>query len=131
MAADRALSEWKSTALRAYQRRTRRADALIAGAYLAGTNSRRMRRALAAVFGGVVSKPGVAKIKADWDAWNARALAEEPITRLILDGAVALGAAEYSHYISHMLGSWLGQKARGYRSIRNLKAMIEPLRLRR
>ena len=45
-------TEWKSTALRAYQRRTRRADGLIAGACLAGTNSRRMRRALPAVFGG-------------------------------------------------------------------------------
>ena len=29
-------TEWKSTALRAYQRRTKPADALIAGAYLAG-----------------------------------------------------------------------------------------------
>src|SRR5207245_2197059 len=26
------------------------------------------------------------KVKADWDAWNARSLAEEPIVRLILDG---------------------------------------------
>jgi hypothetical protein len=86
--------EWKSTTLRAYQRRTRRVDALIAGAYLAGTNSRRVRRALAAVFGGAVSKDPVSrvsrKIKAYWDAWNARALAEEPIIRLILDGTVAL-----------------------------------------
>ena len=72
------------------------------------------------------------KMKADCDAWNARALAQEPIIRLILDGTVALGAAKYSHiYINHMLGSWLGKKAPGYRSIRNLKAMIEPLRLRR
>jgi hypothetical protein len=30
------------------------ADALIAGAYLAGTNTRRVRRALAALFGGAV-----------------------------------------------------------------------------
>src|SRR6516225_7943795 len=45
-------TEWKSTALRAYQRRTKQADSLIAGAYLAGTNTRRVRRALAAVFGG-------------------------------------------------------------------------------
>ena len=29
-------TEWKSSALRAYQRRTRQADSLIAGAYLAG-----------------------------------------------------------------------------------------------
>ena len=93
--------EWKSTTLRAYQRRTRRVDALIAGAYLAGTNSRRVRRALAAVFGGAVSKDPVSrvsrKIKAYWDAWNARALAEEPIIGLNLDGTLALGAAEYSH----------------------------------
>ena len=27
-------------------------------------------------------------MKADWDAWNARSLAEEPIVRLILDGTV-------------------------------------------
>ena len=39
-------TEWKSKALRAYQRRTLVADALIAGAYLAGTNTRRVRRAL-------------------------------------------------------------------------------------
>jgi hypothetical protein len=30
----------------------------------------------------------VAKVKGDWDAWNARRLAEEPIIRLILDGTV-------------------------------------------
>ena len=36
-----------------YQRRTLFADALIAGAYLAGTNTRRVRRALASLFGGV------------------------------------------------------------------------------
>jgi hypothetical protein len=42
-------SEWKSVSLRAYQRRTKAADALIAGAYLAGTNTRSVRRALNAV----------------------------------------------------------------------------------
>src|SRR2546430_9409065 len=85
-------TEWKSSALRAYQRRTKHADSLIAGAYLAGTNTRRVRRALAAVFGGAVSKDTVSrvwrKVKADWDAWNARSLAAEPIVRLILDGTV-------------------------------------------
>jgi transposase-like protein len=85
-------TEWKSTALRAYQRRTKQADSLIAGAYLAGTNTRRVRRALSAVFGGAVSKDTVSrvwrKVKGDWDAWNARSLAEEPIARLILDGTV-------------------------------------------
>ena len=85
-------SEWKSTALRAYQRRTKQADSLIAGAYLAGTNTRRVRRALGAVFGGAISKDTVSrvwrKVKADWEAWNCRSLADEPIIRLILDGTV-------------------------------------------
>jgi putative transposase len=27
-------------------------------------------------------------VKSDWDAWNARSVAEEPIVRLILDGTV-------------------------------------------
>ena len=85
-------TEWKSSALRAYQRRTKQADALIAGAYLAGTNTRRVRRALSAVFGGAVSKDTVSrvwrKVKGDWDAWNARSFAEEPVIRLILDGTV-------------------------------------------
>src|SRR5690348_425298 len=85
-------TEWKSSALRAYQRRTKQADSLIAGAYLAGTNTRRVRRALSAVFGGAVSKDTVSrvwrKVKGDWDAWNTRSFAEEPIIRLILDGTV-------------------------------------------
>jgi hypothetical protein len=43
---DGKVTEWKSKALRAYQRRTKQAEALIAGAYLSGTNTRRVRRAL-------------------------------------------------------------------------------------
>src|SRR5487761_1034799 len=85
-------AEWKSKALRAYQRRTLAADALIASTYLAGTNTRRVRRALAALFGGAVGKDTVSrtwrKVKSDWDTWNTRSLAEEPIVRLILDGTV-------------------------------------------
>ena len=91
-ASDGKTTEWKSQALRAYQRRTLAADALIAGTYLAGTNTRRVRRALSALFGGAVSKDTVSrvwrKVKIDWDAWNTRSLADEPIVRLILDGTV-------------------------------------------
>ena len=54
-------TEWKSQALRAYQRRTLAADALIASTYLAGTNTRRVRRALAALFGGTVGKDVVSR----------------------------------------------------------------------
>ena len=90
--ADGKTAEWKSKVVLAYQRRTRAADALIASAYLSGTNTRRVRRALAALFRGAVGKDTVSriwrKVKGDWDAWNARSLAEEPIIRLILDGTV-------------------------------------------
>jgi transposase-like protein len=85
-------TEWKTKVLPAYRRRTRAADALIASAYLSGTNTRRVRRALASVFGGDVSRDVVSRVwrqvKSDWDAWNARSLAGEPIVRLILDGTV-------------------------------------------
>jgi putative transposase len=85
-------TEWHSSALRAYARRTLAADVVITGAYLAGTNTRRVQRALKAVFGGAVGKDTVSrtwrKVKGDWDAWNARPLAEEPVVRLILDGTV-------------------------------------------
>ena len=60
--------------------------------YLSGTNTRRVRRALAALFGGAVGKDTVSRVwrktKGDWDAWNARSLTDEPIIRLILDGTV-------------------------------------------
>jgi putative transposase len=85
-------TEWQNKTLPAYRRRTREVDALIAGAYLAGTNTRRVGRALAALFRGVISKSVVSrvwrKIKADWDNWNKRDLAAEDIVRLILDGTV-------------------------------------------
>jgi len=43
------------------------------------------------LFGGAVGKDTVSrvrKVKSDWDAWNARSLAAEPMLRLILDGTV-------------------------------------------
>ena len=91
-APDGGTTEWKSQALRAYQRRTVSADVLIASSYLAGTNTRRVRRALAALFGGAVGKDTVSrvwrKVQGDWEAWNRRPLCDEPIVRLILDGTV-------------------------------------------
>jgi transposase-like protein len=67
-------------------------EALIAGAYLSGTNTRRVKRALAALFKGAVGKDVVSrtwrKVRTDWDAWARRDLAGEDIVRLILDGTV-------------------------------------------
>lgn len=84
--------EWKNATIPAYQRRTKQVEAVIAGAYLAGTNTRRVKRALAALFGGTIGKDIVSrawrKAKTDWEAWNRRSLSDEPIVRLILDGTM-------------------------------------------
>jgi putative transposase len=84
--------EWRSKALPAYKRLTVQAERLIAGTYLAGTNTRRVRRALAALFGGAVGKDTVSrtwrKVQSDWEAWQKRDLARDDVVRLILDGTV-------------------------------------------
>ena len=84
--------EWRSASLPRYARMTRQVEALIAGAYLSGTNTRRVKRALAALFKGAVGKDVVSrtwrKVRTDWDAWNGSDLAGEDVVRLILDGTV-------------------------------------------
>jgi putative transposase len=84
--------EWRSATLPRYARMTRQVEALIAGAYLSGTNTRRVKRALAALFKGAVGKDVVSrawrKARTNWEAWNKRSLAGEPIVRLVLDGTV-------------------------------------------
>ena len=84
--------EWRNSALPAYRRRTANVDALIASTYLAGTNTRRVRRALAALFGRGIGKDVVSRtwrrIQTDWQAWSKRSLRGERVARLILDGTV-------------------------------------------
>ena len=126
MGADGRTSEWRSASLRAYQRRTKAADALITGAYLSGTNTRRVRRALNAVFAGPVGKDVVSrtwrKVKGDWDAWNARSLGEEPIVRLILDGtAVRLRLDRKATSISLLVA--LGVRADGQKVLLAIRSM--------
>jgi hypothetical protein len=55
-AEDGGTREWRSATLPRYARMTRQVEAPIAGAYLAGTTTRRVRRALAALFKGAVGK---------------------------------------------------------------------------
>src|SRR5512132_3086980 len=70
--------EWKSELLPAYRRLSHRAEALIAEAYLAGMNTRRVRRALAKLFEGPIGKDVVSRAwqrtRAAWQAWQRRDL---------------------------------------------------------
>ncbi|MGH8113668.1 MAG: IS256 family transposase [Rhodanobacteraceae bacterium] len=84
--------EFHSALMPRYRRLTTKAVGLIAGAYLAGVNTRRVRRALGSLFGGTISKDAVSrawhKVATDFEVWGKRSLADEPIVRLIADGTV-------------------------------------------
>jgi putative transposase len=74
-----------------YQRRTRRIDEAILGVYLSGSNTRRIRGALAPLLkGGPLSKDAVsrlvARLKEDFTAWRERDLGSEDIRYVFLDG---------------------------------------------
>ena len=118
--------EWKNATIPAYRRRTRQADALIVGAYLSGTNTRRVRRSLASLFDGAVGKDTVSRVwrktKGDWDAWNKRSLEEEPIVRLILDGTmVRVRLDKKATSISLLVA--LGVRADGQKVLLAIKSM--------
>ena len=52
--ADGTTQEWRTATLPRYARLTRQVEALIAAIYLAGTNTRPVKRALGALFKGAV-----------------------------------------------------------------------------
>jgi putative transposase len=84
-------AEWRSETMRRYQRRTRRVDAAILGVYLAGTNTRRVKGALAPLLrGGPLSKDAVSRLvgrlREDFDTWRTRDLADEDIRYVFMDG---------------------------------------------
>ena len=83
-------TEWRSPLLPRYMRRTERVNEAILGCYLAGANSRRIRRALTPLFGcEYLSKSAVSrivtKLKERFDSWRERDLAGEDIVYLFLD----------------------------------------------
>ena len=66
------VGEWRSKALPRYRRLTKKAEALIAAVYLAGTDTRRVRRALFGLFEGAVSKDVVSRAPRLSRAGNGR-----------------------------------------------------------
>ena len=89
--ADGTTAEWRSETMRGYQRRTRRVDEAILGVYLAGTNTRRVKGALAPLLrGGPLSKDAVSRLvgrlREDFETWRTRDLADEDIRYVFMDG---------------------------------------------
>jgi putative transposase len=86
--------EWSSKVLPRYQRRLPELNEAIAGAYLAGTNTRRIKGALRPLLKAApLSKSAVSRVvgtlKGSLDAWRARSLAGLEVVYLYLD-AIAL-----------------------------------------
>ncbi len=84
-------AEWRSELVPRYQRRSAQVDAAILGVYLSGTNTRRIKGALAPLLrGGPLSKDAVSRLVGrlaeDFETWRRRDLAEDDIRYLILDG---------------------------------------------
>ena len=84
-------TEWSSRIVPRYQRRTQRIDEAILGVYLSGSNTRRIRGALAPLLkGGPLSKDAVsrlvARLKDDFNAWRDRDLSSDDIRYIFLDG---------------------------------------------
>ncbi len=83
--------EWRSQIIPRYQRRTERVDEAILGVYLSGTNTRRVRGALAPLLRGTpLSKDAVSRLvgrlREDFAAWAKRDLSELRVRYLFLDG---------------------------------------------
>jgi transposase-like protein len=84
-------AEWRSELVPRYQRRSERVDEAILGVYLSGTNTRRIKGALAPLLrGGPLSKDAVSRLVGrlaeDFETWRRRDLAEDQVQYLIMDG---------------------------------------------
>lgn len=84
-------AEWRCELVPRYQRRSERVDEAILGVYLSGTNTRRIKGALAPLLrGGPLSKGAVSRLVGrlaeDFETWRRRDLAEDQIQYLIMDG---------------------------------------------
>lgn len=89
--AEGATTEWRSELVPRYQRRSERVDEAILGVYLSGTNTRRIKGALAPLLrGGPLSKDAVSRLVGrladDFETWRRRDLAEDQIQYLLMDG---------------------------------------------
>jgi putative transposase len=83
--------EWRSQVVRRYERRTERVDEALLGVYLSGTNTRRVRGALAPLLRGApLSKDAISRLvgrlRGDFETWSRRDLSQEKIVYLFLDG---------------------------------------------
>jgi len=91
---DGGIEEFRSTVLPRYQRRMREINEAVAGVYLSGGNTRRIRGALRPLLKNApLSKSAVSRIvgtlRGDWETWRTQSLKDLNVVYLYLD-AIAL-----------------------------------------
>jgi len=91
---DGGTEEWRSTVVPRYQRRMREVNEAVAGVYLSGGNTRRIRGALRPLLKNApLSKSAVSRIvttlRGEWETWRTQSLADLNVVYLYLD-AIAL-----------------------------------------
>lgn len=84
-------TEFRSVMLPRYQRRTRQVDEALLGAYLAGANMRRIRKALEPLLGEAnLSKSSISRVvqrvKGTFEEWSRRSLEGQHFAVVYLDG---------------------------------------------
>ncbi len=143
--ADGATIEWRSQMLPRYRRRAKAVDDAILGLYLCGANTRRIRKALQPLLKGTpLSKSSISRLvgrlKEEFEVWQRRALHNELLVHLYLDGfgakvrcggrvssipvLAAVGVRPSGEKI--LLGLWL----RGSESVEAWEGVLEDLTTR-
>jgi transposase-like protein len=122
---DGSTSEFRSTVLPRYQRRTKPVDEAILGAYLAGANTRRIRKALEPLLGEAnLSKSSISRvvqrIKGSFENWSTRDLGESEYAVLYLDG-IHLKVRMARRVLSVPVLAALGVKADGTKELAALR----------
>lgn len=121
-------TEFQSTVLPKYSRRTERVDEAILGCYLAGTNSRRIRKALAPLPGEAnLSKSAISRvvgrIKGMFEEWDRRELSDERYAVIYLD-ALNLKVRLAKRVISVPVLAVLGVKGDGQKQLVALRLVV-------
>ncbi len=125
---DGSSTEFQSSVLPRYARRTAEVDEAVLGVYLAGANSRRIRKALTPLLGEAnLSKSAVSRIvgrlKALFAAWNERDLSSECYPIIYLDG-IALKVRLARRVVSVPVLAVLGVDEKGNKRLVALRLCV-------
>lgn len=125
---DNGEKEWESTLVKRYQRRAASVDSALLGAYLMGTNQRRIKGALSPLLRGApLSKSSISRVvgrlNSVFDEWRKHSLAEERIIFLYLD-AIVLRVRIARKVVSAPVLVALGVRANGHKEILDMELVV-------